>query len=356
MKLAAIILFFLFAQTISAQQKQTSFAEIDEWVKTIEPAPAAQLARTLTQNFTTDQQKLRSIFSWITEHIAYRVRKKYNAITVNNNGARSTYIDSSLLFSANEMVADLVLQSRSAVCDGYSRLFKTLCDYAGLRSVIISGFAKGDWSRPIKFRCNHTWNAVYLDSSWQLLDVTWASGYTSYSGDEFYKRFDASYYLSPPDVFARDHFPDDLRWSLMESPQCPRDINNAPYKTRAFTKYNINSFIPDQGVIEATIGDTIQIVLQTNDAKADSRVAPDTLVAFDSSLQKISASIALIEPSAANKNKEMLQYTFCVEDSHVEWVHIVYNHDTVLRYRLKIKKEKINPVIAGNYPSRNFLP
>jgi Uncharacterized protein involved in cytokinesis, contains TGc (transglutaminase/protease-like) domain len=27
-----------------------------------------------------------------------------------------------------------------------------------------------------RFAVNHTWNSVYIDSTWYLLDVTWASG------------------------------------------------------------------------------------------------------------------------------------------------------------------------------------
>jgi hypothetical protein len=41
-----------------------------------------------------------------------------------------------------------------------------------------------------KFRSNHNWNAVYIDSAWYLLDVTWASGSLSYFGDAFIQHFD----------------------------------------------------------------------------------------------------------------------------------------------------------------------
>ncbi len=346
MRSAAIILLLFLATTVFAQQKQVSFYEIDERVKSIDPAPPAQLAYTLTKDYTTDREKLRSIFSWITEHISYRVRKNRNGIPLSNNATHHMVIDSARWQSANDMVANLVLQTGSAVCDGYARLFKTLCDYAGLQSAIVSGFAKGDYSRQSKFRCNHTWNAVYVDSAWQLLDVTWASGYTSYSGDEFYKKHDETYFLPSPENFMQDHFPDDLRWCLIDNPNVPREFGVAPYRSRAFTKYRLNGYAPESGIIDAAIGDTIKIVLSTTDPVADSKMAPDTVTAFDISLQKIISSVGFASPSVADNNKQLLHYTYYVEDSNVQWLHVVYNHDTVLRYRLRIKKEK--PALASN--------
>ena len=340
-----MLLLLLAGFTVCSQQQQVSFSEIDNRVKLIEPAPPAELAYALTKDYHTEREKLRSIFSWIAEHISYRVRK--NKITVNNFSSRPLLTDTVKWKSANDMMAETVLQNKSAVCDGYARLFKSLCDYAGLRSAIITGFAKGDLSRQLKFRCNHTWNAVYIDSAWRLLDVTWASGYTSYSGDEFIKRYDETYFLAAPEDFIRDHFPDDLRWTLMEKPTLPREFNNGPYANRSFSKYRIKAYSPGNGIIEAAIGDTVQIVLETTDLLADSKMAADTVTAFDSVLQKIIPSIAFIEPASANKQQVL--YTFYVENHSIEWLHIVYNNDVVLRYRLKVKKD--NRVFAlGSHP------
>lgn len=338
------MLLLLAMHTASAQQRQVSFSEIDERVKSIEAATPAELSYTLTKDYTTENEKLRSIFSWIATHISYRVRK--NNITINNYTARPVFTDTAKWKSANDMVAETVLNNKSAVCDGYARLFKTLCDYAGLRSAIITGFAKGDLNRQLNFRCNHTWNAVYIDSAWRLLDLTWASGYTSYRGDEFFKRYDETYFLAAPEDFIKDHFPDDVRWTLMEKPVPPREFINGPYKNKSFSKYKINAYSPGAGIIEAAIGDTIQIVLATTDPKADSRIAADTLIAFDSSLQKYISSIAFAEPSATDKNKQLIHYTFFVQDNNIEWLHIIYNHEPILQYRLKIKKEK--PGLATN--------
>ena len=334
----------LLAYAATAFSQQVSFSDIDERVKSIEPAPAAELAYTLTKDYTTDKEKVRSIFSWITDHIAYRVKKSYRPVQAASHGP-SSYTDTARWKYSDDIVAETVLQNRSAVCDGYARLFKTLCDDAGLRSAVISGFANGDYNRHARFRCNHTWNAVYIDSAWHLLDATWASGYTNYSGDAFIKRYDASYFMAAPEDFIRDHFPDDIRWTLMQHPSFPNEFNNAPYKRRPFLKYNISSFLPATGIIEASIGDTVQITLETADPSANSKITPDTTTLFDSSQQPVLSTVAFMEPLAVDSSKKQQHYYFHVANPAIEWLYVVYNHDTVLCYRLKIRKER--PVLAA---------
>jgi len=333
------VMLLLSAQMVFAQQQHpVSFAEIDQRVKLIEPAPPAELALTLTKDYSTDTEKLRSIFSWIADHISYRVRKKNTR--AGNYSNNLLFTDTSGWKSANDRMAEMVLQSKSAVCDGYARLFKSLCDFAGLRSAVITGFAKSDLSRQPPFRCNHTWNAVYIDSGWHLLDITWASGYTSYSGDEFYKFYDEKYFLATPEAFLRDHFPDDLRWTLMEKPVTPQEFDKAPYRNRSFTKYRISTYTPQNGIIEAFVGDTINIFIETGDPVADSKTAADTITHFDNELQKITPSIAILEPSCIESNGHQIRYSFYATDTTTEWLQIVYNHDTILRYRLHIRKPK----------------
>ena len=338
MKRLIVVCLLLSAFRAPAQLRHYSFSEIDYRASTIDAATPPELAYLLTKDYSTDQEKLRSIFSWIAEHISYRV-KNYQRIRSNSSRPLLPVHDSSGWKSGNDVVAETVLQSRSAVCDGYARLFKSLCDYAGLRSATISGFANGDYNRRGRFNCNHTWNAVFIDSSWQLLDVTWASGYTNYRGDEFIKRFDDTYYLPAPERFMQDHFPDDLRWTLMANPAHPAEFNAAPYHGKSFTKYQLSSYLPATGIIEAAVGDTINIMLETADAAADARMAADTTTLFDDALNNLITSAVTLEPSPLSSNK-LLQYHFVVANSAIEWLNILYRHDFILRYRLKIRKDK----------------
>ena len=97
------------------------------------------LAQKLTSSYATDLEKLRAIFRWITENISYRTK---NLVSTRRGMKYMIEEEDTLSQSLNERIAVDVLKKREAVCDGYARLFKTLCDHAGLRSEIITGYPR----------------------------------------------------------------------------------------------------------------------------------------------------------------------------------------------------------------------
>ncbi len=333
MRLRLFISMLCLSLAAAAQRGVLSDAAIDEKVRDVDAATPEKLAALLTQDLGTEREKVRAIFSWMTEHIGYRVRTPYTGRA--RFGDEAVSVDNGPWISANDFVAAQVLQSRSAKCDGYARLFTSLCNFAGLKSAVIVGFARADLSRSPAFRCNHTWNAVQIAGEWKLIDVTWGSGYTSYRGDAFVKRVDENYFLPSPEQFSQDHFPDDMRWSLLPNLPVPREFKNAPYKAKPFAKYPISSFYPAAGIIEANLGDTIQLMVETS-RLPDHKMAPDTLTEFDSSFYLFAHSVAALEPSQSLNNTMI--YRYCVNDENVRWLQLVYNKDNVLRYHLRIRK------------------
>ena len=51
-----------------------------------------------------------------------------------------------------------------AVCEGYSRAFKLLCQTVGIECILVTGDSKG---------VGHMWNMVKLENEWYHVDVTW---------------------------------------------------------------------------------------------------------------------------------------------------------------------------------------
>jgi hypothetical protein len=165
-----------------------------------------------------------------------------------------------------------------------------------------------------------------------LLDVTWASGYVSYS-NEFVHHIDESYFLAPPQQFILDHYPEDLKWTLLERPPTLREFHFSPFKYKSFIKYGITSASPPNGTIEALPGDTIKIELRLKDPSKDSLTASDAF--FDSTIIQFSPLSVFLEPVVEN-NKAI--YLYIVQSNDVEWLHLLYNRDPVLRYKLNVKK------------------
>jgi transglutaminase/protease-like cytokinesis protein 3 len=160
-----------------SQSKQDNFYQIDNEVGYVPVSNTDTLAKQLAALGNTDKEKVRAIFRWITENIEYNVRpigRKKNTPALFYEEPDDS---SKALPSLNERVAAKVLYKGVAFCEGYSRLFKTLCDHAGIKAEIIYGYARTNNNR--RFGVNHTWNAVYIDGTWHLLDVTWASGFVT---------------------------------------------------------------------------------------------------------------------------------------------------------------------------------
>jgi Transglutaminase-like superfamily len=339
MKRATGICLLFLAELAFSQKPLPDFSRIDMDVSFIQAGNPALLAQTLSLPYSSDLEKTRAIFSWIAEHIDYRVRNNNPGKIPSNSGYKGLKpIDTGRLKSANEIVAETVLGNKAGLCEGYARLFKTLCDFAGIRSEIITGYARSDINRVgLNFRSNHYWNAVFVDSAWHLVDVTWASGYINLRSGEFIKQFDDYYFFTPPDLFVQDHFPDDLAWTLLADPVPPKEFEHTPFKQRSFSKYNISSIQPANGIVEAIPGDTLSFEIDTSDPEADSRIATDT-IPFDSSMLSLYPKEVFLQAVQTAQGKKF-QYFYRLDSAETKWVHIVYNHDLILRYRLHVKKE-----------------
>jgi hypothetical protein len=329
------IICLLFANACFGQRGSVSFYSIDWNVRNIEAPTVDSLAKKLCAPYTTELEKTRAIFSWIAQHIAYNIGI-YNA----GKGYRQVkYVfdpaDTISSKPATEQTAERVLRRRVAVCDGYAKLFKTLCDYAGVESEVILGYGKCYLEKDEKFRTNHTWNAVRIDSVWHLLDVTWASGFVTY-GNQFVPHMDESYFLASPQQFILDHYPEDLRWTLLDHPPTLKEFRFSPFKYKSYIKYGIVSASPANGTIVAAVGDTIHIELKVKDASKDMQIAADPV--FDSSIMQLSPASVFLEPVIDN-NKAI--YTYVVADG-IEWLHLLYNGDPVLRYKLNIRTPATN--------------
>jgi len=331
MKVLPVILLLLYTPLIFAQ---SDVAEDEDPKK---------LAQKITAGCVTDREKVNKIFRWITDNISYRVRSRNKNIIIGSASQRFSRGDDdndAPLKPLNERVAESVLKKREAVCDGYARLFTTLCDFSGIRSEIIVGYARSNLNKPVpKFGVNHTWNAVFLEGDWRLLDVTWASGYIARGGNEFVRDYDAQYFLTPPEKFIRDHYPDDPRWTLLSDAEVPEEFKGSPFKQKSFIKYRITSFSPATGVIEAMVGDTIQLELATADAERDKQVSPD--MSIDSAIFQHSDSWVFLKPVASEEipvKPGKYKYIYPIASVDVKWLYLLYNNDMVLRYKLYVKE------------------
>jgi len=303
------------------------------------------LSRFLTAGNQSEHEKVVAIFRWITENISYNTSK-------NGKPYASNYLEDDLeedndavieLRPLDERVARKVLERRTAVCDGYARLFKTLCRYAGIEAKIITGYARSNSGRPRPFTSNHRWNAVRINGGWHLLDVTWASGYTTYFSNEFIKAYDPAYFLTPPHILARDHFPEDVEWSLLPDAPVYKEFDKGPFKYSSLQQFRLSSFAPANGIVEAAVGDTLSFYVEGVATERLLRVSNSPLV--DSNLFYNDDAWKFPRPYGTVFTKKAIT-RYVVDSIKDEWLYVILNEEIIFRYRLTIKNSK--SLLAGN--------
>ncbi|MBI90205.1 MAG: hypothetical protein CMG60_08975 [Candidatus Marinimicrobia bacterium] len=177
------------------------------------------LTKRLTQNTKNDFEKARSIYRWITKNISYDVDSYFN-----------DSIDPERVQPRN------VLRSKLSVCSGYANLFNEMVSSVGIKSEVVSGFAKGYGFEPGDKigESNHAWNAIEIDKNWYLVDCTWGSGNIGLD-KKFNRKYVDFYFLTPPEHLIYSHFPDNSRWQLIKNQMSKIDFSNLPYvKPRFF--------------------------------------------------------------------------------------------------------------------------
>src|SRR3982751_3633470 len=114
---------------------------------------ARLLSATIVDGKVTDKEKFDAILSWVVGNIKYDYRR-YN---------------SGSAFSSDRSLRR-TLKRKRGICTDYAALMDSLCIYAGLQNVTITGYVKEvnfDVNDAIYFD-NHAWNAVKLNGSWFL--------------------------------------------------------------------------------------------------------------------------------------------------------------------------------------------
>ena len=218
-------------------QQVNDFSRIDAFalgVPNSEASSVDRLAAALAKGAGNDREKARLIYRWITKNISYDTHAFF----------KGTFGD---------MSADNVLKTRKGICDGYAQLFAALAQSMGLEAERVVGNSKGygyTVGSKIEGPANHAWNAVNVDGVWQLVDCTWGAGYID-PNKEFVERFSDYYFLTPPDQFVYDHFPDDPQKQLLSPPISKQAYENLADVRPLFFVAGLKLISHREGIIHA---------------------------------------------------------------------------------------------------------
>lgn len=208
MKVFKTILLLFICTAGFCQDKKSAYSAVDDKTLKLSAFSANNLdslSQLLTKNFSAEEEKVRAIYVWVANNIAYDMQKYLE---------RKNLANMILKKKDNSESAEKIFAKRKAVCEGYSNLVKALCNKAGITCELVEGIG-----RPLKNQYDlHAWNAVKINNEWKLLDATWSAGAIDGKKNKFEKKFDDHFFLMPAAEFIKTHYPFDPMWQLLLQP------------------------------------------------------------------------------------------------------------------------------------------
>lgn len=190
------------------------YTRVDETIKLYPETfnSAEELSFFITRDFTSEDDKVRAMYSWMLANIEYDPEEYKNFdYSFKNYRERNEKEE-----KVRQKIIKRTLQTGKAVCEGYAMLFEKLCELQGINSYLVRGDVKSnfeDIGRP--FKNNHMWNVITIDGNAHLFDATWGAG--KWGGSSFIKEPDYFYYKANPEQLVKTHFPSIEEDTLLEN-------------------------------------------------------------------------------------------------------------------------------------------
>lgn len=243
-------LFLSFYLVVSSIGNSNDYARVDEYVRRLAKSDDyKQMSVNLTRNFTSERDKVRAVFIWITDNIRYDIAKYYNS-QAKGGYTRITGRSMEEIEQKRQRIRENKIETTyrtgKGVCDDYSYLFEAMCKAAGIEAVTVTGYGRiysFDTAMAGKL-VSHAWNSVRIDGYWYLLDATWAAGTINHQSGRFNKKLQEGFFLTEPSEFILSHFPDKSQWQLLENPISLGAFSDFPFIHDGYYDYGVSDFSP----------------------------------------------------------------------------------------------------------------
>lgn len=182
------------------------FRAIDKYAKnTPEEATHSieSLAKYLTAEAPDQLNQVRAFYIWIANNISYDDTAFFDG--------QQSYQSLNLEHEHKQEALE-VLHNRTAVCVGYTHLFKALCQQINITAEVVTGHCKDSKGKLADML--HAWNVVKIDNQWYMLDPTWGAGALDTDTKRYIRQYNDFYFLQAKEIFLQTHFPDDPLWQL----------------------------------------------------------------------------------------------------------------------------------------------
>ncbi|MGC3947812.1 MAG: transglutaminase domain-containing protein [Chryseolinea sp.] len=286
------------------------------------------LSHKLTKPLSTDVEKFRAIYTWVCENI-----EGDPLLFMQNERQREKLRERpdelkvwSREFSRRAFA--ILIRDRKGVCTGYAYLIRELSVHAGLSCNIIDGYGRTIVSNiGGSGIVNHSWNAVKLNGKWYLCDATWSAGATDFLSKQFIRHYDLSYFLARPELFIRNHYPQDSTLTLLSNPPTLHEFLNGPIIYVTAFRYDL------QPASHASLDTTIS---KGEEATFEFR-GSGLLPADEITLRVDKTPIAVTTTSALDGNEIVYTTVVRFNSKGVHYVHFLNDDQPLYTFRATVK-------------------
>lgn len=241
-----LLLTILIFCTLQSFSQDASFDKVDKYVDELQSNKNISLDNlviSLTKPFDIPTLKTRAIYYWIAKNIDY-----------DHEGFRTGYWKRHS--SEQSMLID-VYKLKKGICSGYAGLFKYMLNKVKIDCNVINGYLRYDLETVIVDSVNHAWNAVKLNNKWYLFDLTGAAS------DTLRNTVDDFWFKTPPEIFILNHYPENIRWTLLDKNISLTQFKESPVYTNSFIKMSIVNSFSRKGYYNA-VDNAVSIELKAN--------------------------------------------------------------------------------------------
>ena len=163
---------------------------------------AKSITSRIINDSMTQVQKVKAIHDWIVNNVEYDMENLMNGT-----------------IPPEDYTAEGLFENRKAVCDGYSKAFMQMAQYAGFEVIRVTGVGYNS-AGSVEV---HAWNQIKVNGNWYNIDVTWDDPVVM--SETTFDNLVYDYFLVPDSSFNRNHQanPGQTRYSCT-APQPLEDI------------------------------------------------------------------------------------------------------------------------------------
>ena len=224
---------------------------------------AEQLSKKIATDFSSETDKVKALFSWMTKNIRYDLEEYYNPKNKTTSFRYRTIEEKNkILQGIKDKTVNETLRTRKGVCEGYAQTFAKVCNLLNIENEVISGYARASYNdigKPIQ-QANHAWNAVKINNKWIYIDATWGAGYQN--NGKWYREFKPYFFNMKKETYFKSHLPENTSWVLKVGRIDKKTFYNQPIYSHRFLDTNYKLISTNSGFLKKDKNGKISISLK----------------------------------------------------------------------------------------------